>query len=102
MKLKRLSNVAAFAVVACALLSATARAQSVSVFAGGLKGPAKILLTPKGNLVVAEGGDGPNKGRISLIDRKTHERRTLIDGLPAGPSIDGGISGPSGIALEGN
>ncbi|MFL6284853.1 MAG: ScyD/ScyE family protein [Pyrinomonadaceae bacterium] len=60
-------------------------------------------MTPRGNLIVAEGGDGPNKGRLSLIDRKTHERRTVLDGLPAGMSAaDGGPSGPSDIALEGN
>jgi hypothetical protein len=102
MKLKNLFTVAAAAVV-CTLLATAARAQSVSVFAGGLKAPAKIVMTPRGNLIVAEGGDGPNKGRLSLIDRKTHERRTVLDGLPAGPSgADGGPSGPSGIALEGN
>ena len=102
MKFRNLFTVAA-AALACALPATAARAQSVSVFAGGLKAPAKIVMTPRGNLVVAEGGDGPNKGRLSLIDRKTHERRTILDGLPAGPSAaDGGPSGPSGLALDGN
>jgi hypothetical protein len=101
MKFKKLFTVAA-AAVACALSATASRAQSVSVFAGGLKAPAKLVMTPRGNLIVAEGGDGRNKGRLSLIDRKTHERRTILDGLPAGPSAgDGGPSGPSGVALEG-
>jgi hypothetical protein len=101
MKVKHLALLTA-AVLSCALAAAEARAQSVSVFAGGLKGPSKIIMTPRGNLVVAEGGDGPNKGRVSLIDRKTRERRTVLDGLPAGVSAaDGGLSGPSGVALEG-
>ncbi|HEV7892094.1 MAG TPA: ScyD/ScyE family protein [Pyrinomonadaceae bacterium] len=99
MKFKTLFTAAALSL---ALAPTFARAQSVSVFAGGLKGPSKLVMTPRGNLLVAEGGDGPNKGRVSLIDRKTRARRTVLDGLPAGPSIDGGISGPSGIALEGN
>src|SRR3712207_2863228 len=99
MKFKTLFILAA---ISCALAAADARAQSVSVFSGGLKGPSKLVMTPRGNLLVAEGGDGPNKGRVSLIDRKTRARRTVIDGLPAGPSIEGGISGPSGIALEGD
>jgi hypothetical protein len=101
MKLKNLFTVAAVA-AACALTAAAARAQSASVFAGGLKVPAKIVMTPRGNLIVAEGGDGPNKGRLSLIDRKTRARRTVLDGLPAGPSADGGPSGPSGLALDGD
>src|ERR1051325_4785889 len=79
MKLKNLFTVAA-AAAACALAASGARAQSASVFAGGLKAPSKIVLTPRGNLIVAEGGDGPNKGRLSLIDRKTRARRTLPDG----------------------
>src|SRR4051794_1268477 len=99
MKFKTLFTAAALSL---ALAPTFARAQSASVFAGGLKGPSKLVMTPRGNLLVAEGGDGPNKGRVSLIDRKTRARRTVLDGLPAGPSIDGGISGPSGVALEGN
>lgn len=74
-------------------ISTPASAQSVSVFAGVLKAPSKLVMTPRGNLLVAEGGDGPNKGRVSLVDRKTRARRTVLDGLPAGPSIEGGISG---------
>ena len=89
------------AAVACALTAAGARAQSVSVFTGGLKGPTKVVITAKGNLLVTESGDGPNKGRLSVIDRQTRARRTILDGLPAGPSPEGGISGPAGLAVHG-
>ena len=100
MKLKKLSL--CLAALACALAFASVgRAQSVSVFTGGLKGPTKVVLTAKGNLLVAESGDGPNAGRLSVIDRQTRVRRTILDGLPAGPSSEGGISGPSGLAVQG-
>lgn len=100
MKFKKFSLY--LAALACALASASVgRAQSVSVFTGGLKGPAKVVLTAKGNLLVAESGDGPNAGRLSVIDRQTRARRTILDGLPAGPSPEGGISGPSGLAVQG-
>lgn len=100
MKVNRLSLYLA-AALACALLSLGARAQSVSVFTGGLKGPTKVVITNKGNLLVAESGDAPNAGRLSVIDRQTRQRRTFLDGLPAGPSPEGGISGPSGLAVQG-
>ncbi len=89
------------AALACAFTAAGARAQSVSVFTGGLKGPTKVVITNKGNLLVTESGDGPNRGRLSVIDRQTRARRTILDGLPAGPSVEGGISGPSGLAVQG-
>src|SRR5215212_109312 len=89
------------AALACALAATAARAQSVSVFTGGLKGPTKVVMTSKGNLLVTESGDAPNAGRLSVIDRQTRARRTILDGLPAGPSSEGGISGPSGLAVQG-
>jgi hypothetical protein len=100
MKVNKLSLYLA-AAVACALMSVGARAQSVSVFTGGLKGPTKVVITNKGNLLVAESGDGPNKGRLSVIDRQTRARRTVLDGLPAGRSAEGAVSGPSGLAVHG-
>lgn len=100
MKVKNLALYLA-AALACALAASGVRAQSVSVFAGGLKGPTRVVLTAKGNLLVTESGDGPNAGRLSLIDRQTRARRTILDGLPAGPSAEGGISGPSGLAVQG-
>ena len=99
MKVKKLSLY--LVALVCAFTVAGAQAQSVSVFTGGLKGPTKIVLTAKGNLLVTESGDGPNKGRLSVIDRQTRARRTILDGLPAGPSPEGGISGPSGLAVQG-
>jgi hypothetical protein len=100
MKFQKLSLY--LAALACALASASVgRAQSVSVFTGGLKGPTKVVITNKGNLLVAESGDGPNAGRLSVVDRQTRARRTILDGLPAGPSPEGGISGPSGLAVQG-
>ena len=51
--------------------------------------------------MVAEAGNGPNTGRISILDLSGN-RRTLIDGLPSGlapPNSD--PSGPSGLAFRG-
>jgi len=77
------------------------RAQSTSVFATGLKAPTKIILSQNGNLLVTEAGDGPNTGRVSIVDRGGN-RRTVIDGLPSGlaaPNND--PSGPAGLAGDG-
>jgi len=73
-------------------------AQNVTDFAGGLKAPVKISFTPAANLLVSEGGTGPNTGRVSLVHRDG-TRLTIIDGLPSGLSAVGGNapSGPSGI-----
>lgn len=84
----------------CVLASARANAQAVSVFATGLQTPGKIVLTPEGNLLVAESGGAPNTGRVSIIDRNGN-RRTLIAGLPSGFSAEGGPSGPQGLGLSG-
>src|SRR5262245_50683914 len=95
-----------FAAIVAALLAlapASARAQSVAVFASGFEAPTKIVATGKGSLLVAEGGHGPNTGRISIVD-PTGVRRTLLDGLPSAFNLtaEGSPSGPSGIALRGN
>lgn len=82
-------------------VSVSGQTISTSVVASGLKAPVKSIVTPKGNLLVAEAGSGPNTGRISIID-SSGNRRTLIDGLPSGlapPNLD--PSGPSGLALRG-
>ena len=68
----------------------------------GLKAPTKIIFSTKGNLLVAEQGNGPNTGRISIVDPSSGARRTLIDALPAGfaaPNND--PSGPAGLAMRG-
>lgn len=87
-------------IILLSLLGVAAFAQGRSVLATGLKGPGKILYTEGGSLIVAESGQGPNTGRISLVDR-CGNRTTLVDGLPAGVSSEGGTSGPSGLALRG-
>ncbi|MDQ3009724.1 MAG: ScyD/ScyE family protein [Acidobacteriota bacterium] len=87
-------------IVLLSLLGVAAVAQTRSVLTGGLKGPGKILYTDGGGLIVAEGGQGPNTGRVSLVDR-CGNRTTLVDGLPAGVSSEGGTSGPSGLAMRG-
>lgn len=95
-----LVNVAAIALV-LASVNAGAQSATTSVFATGLRAPTKIIVTPKGNLLVAESGNGSNTGRVSIIDRNGN-RRTLVDGLPSGfapPANE--PSGPSGLALRG-
>src|ERR1051325_3030698 len=88
------------AALACAFAAAGARAQSVSVFTGGLKGPTKVVITNKGNLLVTESGDAPNAGRLSVIDRQTRQRRTILARLRARPRVEGAISGPSGLRAQ--
>jgi hypothetical protein len=73
-------------------------------FVTGLQLPSKIAFTRHRNLVVAESGTSANNtGRISLVDRATATRRTLVDGLPSGISRaegPGSPSGPSGVAVQ--
>lgn len=73
-------------------------------FVAGLQLPTKVAFTRHRNLVVAEAGTPANNtGRISLIDRATARRRTLVDGLPSGISRaeePGSPSGPSGVAVQ--
>jgi len=80
-------------------------AQTTSVFTTGLNAPAKIITAGQSSLLVAEAGTtAPNNGRISLVNRATGARRTLIDGLPSGVNNLGGspaIAGPSGLKLRG-
>ena len=84
------------ACVALALaIAPPALGQQATTFATGLQAPIKIHLTPVGNLLVAEGGTGPNTGRISLVSR-TGVRRTIVDGLPSGINLDGAQPAPIG------
>ena len=82
-----------------------ATAQGTSVFTTGLNNPAKIVTAGGSSLLISESGTNtPNSGRISLVNRTTGARRTLIDGLPSGITTSGGApeaSGPSGIKLNG-
>lgn len=83
-------------------INASAQSATTSVFASGLRTPTKIIISPKGNLLVAEAGNGPNSGRISIVDQTTGNRRTLVDGLPSGfAPPEGDPSGPSGLEMRG-
>ncbi len=74
-------------------------------FAAGLQAPTRIIFTNHGNLIVTESGTpAANSGRVSIIDRTSGARRTLIEGLPSGVSGSGAEaapSGPAGAALRG-
>jgi hypothetical protein len=78
---------------------------SAQPFATGFTAPLEVAFTHQGNLIVAEAGTGPNTGGISLVDRTSGVRRTLIAGLPSAFFVEGGNSqpgGPNGLALQGS
>jgi hypothetical protein len=105
-QIRRKSLTFGLTIVLTILLGAVVlRAQGTSVFTTGLNSPAKIILAGDSSLLVAEAGtDAPNTGRISLVNRASGARRTLIDGLPSAVNRDGGApeaSGPSGLKLSG-
>ncbi|HVK08670.1 MAG TPA: ScyD/ScyE family protein [Gemmataceae bacterium] len=87
------------AVAVAAVLGFAARADGVE-----LERPSKLLLTPAGNLLVAEvrtATSPANSGRVSIVD-PAGNRRTLIDGLPSAPTNAANTpSGPSGLFLRG-
>ncbi|HEX8735676.1 MAG TPA: ScyD/ScyE family protein [Pyrinomonadaceae bacterium] len=80
-------------------------AQAASVLTGGLTAPTKIIAAGQSSLLVAEAGTmTPNQGRISLVNRESGARRTLIGGLPSGINTAEGQpapAGPSGLKLNG-
>ncbi|MGH9673175.1 MAG: ScyD/ScyE family protein [Bryobacteraceae bacterium] len=82
-------------------LCAASSLYSQEVIATGLQSPVKIILTPGGNLLVAEAGRTANSGVISVVTR-TGARRPLIEALPSGLDVTGSPLGPTGIALRGN
>ena len=102
MSYKKLTLLTIMAFLICALSQTETFAQCpVSTFAAGLKAPDKVLMTPAGQMLVAEAGNGANTGRVSVVDR-TGTRRTLIDNLPSGfAPPNGDPSGPSGLVLRG-
>jgi hypothetical protein len=62
--------------------------------------PGKLLALPRGPILVGEGGNGPNTGRVSMIDRDGR-RTTLIEGLPAGLAAPNNEpSGVNGLAFK--
>jgi hypothetical protein len=103
MNYKRFTLALACATLVSALAGLNVQAQCpTSVLASGLKAPVKIILAQKVELLVAESGNGPNTGRISVITLPDGHRRTLLDGLPSGFSApNNDPSGPSGLAMRG-
>jgi len=99
--MKQLSRL--LGVIPLLALTATAvQAQPATPLTSGLVGPIKVILTPRGNLVVAEAGNGPNTGRVSVINRLTGAARPVLSGLPSAISRLGSgaePSGPSGLAI---
>jgi hypothetical protein len=103
--MQRFARLAAGLILAAIWISPwsdVARAQTSTVLTAGLKAPIKVILTDQGNLLVAEAGDGPNNGRVSLVDRSGN-RRTVLDGLPSGLAAPNNEpSGPEGLVLRGD
>src|SRR6185369_15513467 len=65
-------------------------AQTTSVFTTGLNHPTKVITSADNSLLVSESGTmTPNTGRISIVDRTSGARHTLISGLPSGVKILG-------------
>jgi hypothetical protein len=97
-----LNTLAAALVLVFTSISASAQSATTSVLTAGLRAPTKVIISPKGNLLVAEAGNGPNTGRVSIINPATGNRRTLVDGLPSGfAPPEGDPSGPSGLEMRG-
>ena len=89
-----------YVAVALLLFARAGLAQESSVLVTGLSLPYKLVMTSVGNLLVSEGGDAPNNGRISLVT-KGGVRTSLIDGMPSGlayPELT--PIGPTGLALS--
>jgi len=103
MKTKPVSIFAITVLCACASLQLRAQAPcpAVEPFATGLLAPSKIIQTPRGNFIVAEGGPQvPNNGRVSIVDEDGN-RRTLLDGLPSARTFVGDFNGTTGVWLDG-
>jgi len=87
-------------------LALSVQAQTTSVFTAGLEKPTKIISAGHNALLVAEAGTTvANNGRVSLVNRTTGARQTLVGGLPSGVNNLGGPpqpSGPSGLIMHGN
>lgn len=68
--------------------------------ATGLDAPYKLTMTPAGNLLVGETADGPNAGRITLVNRASGGKTVLLSGLPSVSSAEGRESVTGMIARE--
>lgn len=91
--------------IICLLSFLTAPMLVAQPFVTGLRSPMEAAFTHQKNLIVAEAGVGANNGRISIVDRTSGVRRTLVEGLP-GAVFTGTTppqqTGPSGLALQGS
>jgi DNA-binding beta-propeller fold protein YncE len=89
-------------VVASLMISiAASQSKGQTQFAQGLQFPQRLIFTPRGNLLVSEGGtEVPNTGRVSVIGRDG-TRHSLLEGLPAGHGHGITAFGPAGMALDG-
>lgn len=86
-------------------LGTIAAAQTGTVITTGLLHPNKVILAPNNSLLIAEDGTSqPATGRISVVDRTTGERHTLISGFPSAPNPLGENQpdGVTGLHLQGN
>ncbi len=96
-----LSNI----LVTVAALAVAGFCQTTSVMTTGLDKPTKVIIGPHNTLLVSENGTTvPNTGRVSVVDRTTGVRHTLISGLPSGVDNLGGPPSPDGttsILLDG-
>ena len=105
LRITRKNLACGLAIALTTLLGAVASLAQTSPFTVGLNNPAKINVAGGSSLLVSEAGTtAPNSGRISLVNRTTGARQTLIDGLPSAVNNDGGApetSGPAGLKQSG-
>ena len=88
--------------LAFSLSSTPALAQGPIPFTTGLMAPTKLVVLENQTILVAEAGQGPNTGRVSIVEPNVGRRHTLIEGLPSGlapPQSD--PSGPAGLLSRG-
>ncbi|HYC59760.1 MAG TPA: hypothetical protein VEK79_09360 [Thermoanaerobaculia bacterium] len=69
---------------------------SLLAFTQELPAPAKLIFTPRGNVLVASAMPGANAGTVSLIPRGLGNPTTVFTGLPSALT-----SGPAGLAMRG-
>ncbi|MBX7062638.1 MAG: ScyD/ScyE family protein [Pyrinomonadaceae bacterium] len=103
--MKKAASILATLVFLFVGLTGSLPAQTTQVVTAGLNLPTKIIPGPRNTFLVSENGTmDANTGRISVIDRTTGVRHTLISGLPSGVSNLGGppeSDGTTGIDLNG-
>ena len=99
----QLSNISSLRILAPLLVPGGRRSGpnvSPTVLVSGLQTPYKVVLTPRGNLLVSEGGTETNAARISVVSRGGN-RTTLLAGLPSGKNVESNLFiGPAGVALQ--